>query len=354
MVNMKNILVTGGLGFIGSHIADYFVAQNVSNNIILVDNYARSLFFNEISKRQIQNNLTLLQKHNNIKFYEKDIKDINFLKKLFQKFDFDLIFHTAGQTAVSYSIDNPYIDYQNNFFASINLLETIRKSKSNPKLIYFSSNKVFGDNVNNLKMLEKETRYEFQDPEFKGIPESFPVDHCQHSPYGISKLCSDLYIQEYGYTFELDFIIFRMSCIYGPQQLAVEAQGWINHLILNAIKDKTINIYGNGKQVRDILYISDLISIIKSLTHKNVKNKVYCIGGGYKNTISILELIELLENLLKKKIQYNFHKWRIADQKIYISDIKKASKELDWSPKISPKEGVIMLINYYRTQGYTL
>ncbi|MGM0468219.1 MAG: GDP-mannose 4,6-dehydratase [Promethearchaeati archaeon] len=345
---MKNILITGGLGFIGSHLADYFASKNISNNIILVDNYARSLFFNEISKQQIQNNLIVLQKHNNIKFYEKDIKDINFLKKLFQKFDFDLIFHTSGQTAVSYSIDNPYIDYQNNLFATINLLERIRKSKSNPKLIYFSSNKVFGENINNLNMVEKETRYEFQDSEFLGIPESFPVDQSQHSPYGISKLCSDLYIQEYGYTYGLEFIILRMSCICGPRQLGVEAQGWINHLIFSAIKDKTINIYGNGKQVRDILFINDLLKIFKLILENKIKNEIYCIGGGKDNTISILELINLLEKILEKKIHYKFQEWRKADQKIYFSDITKAKQDFNWSPKISPEEGIKKIIKYYR------
>ncbi|TFF93209.1 MAG: NAD-dependent epimerase/dehydratase family protein [Promethearchaeota archaeon] len=345
---MKNILITGGAGFIGSHIADYFASQNISNNIIIVDNYARSLFFKEISKKQMQNNLSFLQKNNKIRFYDNDIKDTNFLKKLFQKFDFDIICHTSGQTAVSYSIDNPYIDYENNLFATINLLETIRKSKSNPKLIYFSSNKVFGDNVNNLSILEKEIRYEFQDPEFKGIPEKFPVDNCHHSPYGISKLCSDLYIQEYGYTYGLDFIILRMSCIYGPHQLAIEAQGWINHLILNAIEDKTINVYGNGKQLRDVLFISDLIKIFKPLTESKIKNEVYCIGGGKENTISILELIQLLEKLLEKKIRYNFHDWRKADQKIYFSDITKASQDFNWSPGISPEGGIKKIIKYYR------
>lgn len=345
---MKNILITGGAGFIGSHIADYVANREESFNIILIDNFARAQFFNQISKDQIENNIGKLQNYSNLQFYEQDVKNPNFIKELFQRYNFDIIFHTASQTAVTYSVKNPYIDYLNNLDATINLLEQIRKTSTNPKLFYFSSNKVFGNRINDFDLLETQSRYEFKNKNFKGISEDFPVDQTHHSPYGASKLCSDLYIQEYGFTYGLDFIILRMSCIYGPRQLGIEAQGWVAHIIKNALHKKSIRIFGNGKQVRDILYISDLINCIEALLRSEKKREIFCIGGGINNTISLLELIAILENLLNQRIKYQFHSWREADQKIFISDIRKAQKTLNWTPKISPEKGIKKVIKWYK------
>jgi len=345
---MKNILITGGAGFIGSHLAEHFAINSEFDNIVLIDNFARKNFFTHVSKHHIDINIKYLEKYDDIRFYRKDIRKISSLKNLIQEYNFSIIFHAAGQTAVTYSIKNPYDDYEHNVKGTVNILEAIRSSNSDPKLFFFSSNKVFGTKVNDLKIIEEKSRYNLKDETFQGISEHFPIDQCHHSPYGISKLCSDLYIQEFGYTYGLDYIIFRMSCIYGPRQLGVEAQGWIAHLIISALKRAVIKIYGNGKQVRDILHISDLLRCIDSILRIGIKKDLFCIGGGMKNTISILELINLFEEILNYDIQYEFQNWRIADQKIYISDIRKVKKKIGWNPKISPKKGIRNLISWYK------
>jgi CDP-paratose 2-epimerase len=209
---------------------------------------------------------------------------------------------------------------------------------------------VFGNNVNNCQIEEKSKRYEFRRNFKKGIPEEFPVDLSERTPYGTSKLCSDLYFQEYGTLYGLKTGIFRMSCIYGERQFGVEEQGWISHFIYSALKNEVLNIFGNGKQVRDILYISDLIQLFKSFINKFSQNNknVFCIGGGPENTISVLELVEMLEEILDKEIKVKFQEWRPKDQKVYISDITKANNLLNWKPKIKPLTGVEKVVNWMR------
>ncbi len=207
---------------------------------------------------------------------------------------------------------------------------------------------MFGDNVNNCDIEEKETRYVFTSEFKNGISEKFSTDLCEHTPYGASKFCADIYVQEYGHIYGLKTGVFRMSCIYGTRQFGFEDQGWVAHFIISAILGKTINIFGDGKQVRDVLYVSDLIDAYDKFIKlsRKIKHDVFCMGGGKYNTLSLLELIRILENKLNKKINLEFFDWRPSDQKVYISDIFKAKQILKWNPEISTEKGIEILINW--------
>lgn len=352
---MKNILITGAGGFVGSHIAEFYSKNEEIEEIILVDNLSRMKLLNK-EERNVRFNWDYLSGFNKsgfnkFKFYENDIRDFNFLKNLVKTKEIDVIFHTAAQTAVTVSLTNPVNDFQNNVNGTFNLLESARLSSSDPIMILCSTNKVFGNNVNNCNVIEEQYRYSF-DKEFSfGINEDFSIDLCEHTPYGTSKLCSDLYFQEYGHIYGLKTGVFRMSCIYGTRQFGVEDQGWVAHFIISAILGKKIKIFGDGKQVRDVLYIADLINAFDSYIKKaeQIKHNVFCMGGGPENTISLLELIALLKKLLNnQEISYEFQEWRPSDQKVYISDIRKVKSLLKWVPKISPEEGVNKLFEWVK------
>ena len=279
-----------------------------------------------------------------------DLKDYRNILSFFKSNpNIDVVFHAAAQTAVTTSITDPKEDFENNIIGSFNLLEAIRESGQKPTLIYTSTNKVFGANIDYCGIQKEENRYRFNLNYEKGIKEDFPIDHTSHSPYGISKLSADLYFQEYGYQYGFRVGVFRMSCIYGIRQLGCEDQGWVFHFIKSAIKDKTINIFGDGKQVRDVLYVSDLVEAFDLFIKSDLHHSVFNIGGGKDNTLSLLELIELLEIKLFKEIKIEYHDWRSSDQKVYISDISKVSNLLNWSPKISPIEGIGMVLESLKT-----
>lgn len=343
---MTLIVVTGGGGFIGSHVAEHYAKQK-ENEVIIIDNLSRAKLLHKDDKNAMYN-WNYLHQYKNIEFFQNDIRDFNFLKNLFNKIEIDAIIHTAGQTAVTTSVTDPKEDFENNLIGTYNILEAVRISKSNPAIVYCSTNKVFGNNVNECDIEEKETRYAFTSEYKNGISEEFSTDLCEHTPYGASKFCADVYAQEYGHIYGLKTGVFRMSCIYGTRQFGFEDQGWVAHFVISAILDRKINIYGDGKQVRDLLYVSDLIDandkFIKN--SQKLKHDVFCMGGGKENTLSLLELISILKNKLDKKINIEFFDWRPSDQKVYISDISKAKQKLNWNPKINPQEGIEKLINW--------
>lgn len=336
------ILVTGGGGFIGSHVAEFYAQRG--EDVIVFDNLSRM----EILGKKLNGyyNWNYLKKYDNIKFVKGDIRSFNEVKRVA---DVDVIIHTAAQVAVTTSLINPRIDFKINAFGTFNILEAARLSKLNPVVIFCSTNKVFGSNVNKIPIVEKEKRYEFSESKYKnGIGEDFPIDLCEHTPYGASKLSADIYVQDYAYRNEIDAGIFRMSCIYGTRQFGVEDQGWVAWFTIATILNKSITIYGNGKQVRDVLFVSDLIKAFDSFIHKRDKLHlgVYNIGGGSENTLSLLELLDLLEELTGKRTEIIFDKWRPSDQKVYISNISKIRKELGWRPEVDVKNGVKRLVEW--------
>jgi len=339
----EKVLVTGGAGFVGSHVAESYARRG--NEVIVFDNLSREYLLGK-GYKNANYNWNHLGKYNNIKLIKGDVTNFRELKEASK--DVDVIIHTAAQTAVTTSVSEPKTDFMINTIGTFNILETARKFCNNPAIIFCSTNKVYGNNVNEVKVLEKETRYVFEDNFKNGIPETFPIDLCEHTPYGCSKLAADLYTQDYAKIYGLKTAVFRMSCIYGPGQFGVEDQGWVAWFTIATITAKPITIYGDGKQVRDILYISDLIHAFDAFLQRkdHLSGEVFNMGGGPKNTISLLELLDMLEQLTGKRSKIIFSNWRPSDQKVYISSISKTKEKLGWSPKVSPKEGVEGLVNW--------
>ena len=336
----KKILVTGGSGFVGSHVSEYYAKRG--DEVVVFDNLSRgkTLKTADKSESSINYNWNYLKNFENIKLVRGDIKKAEEVANAAE--DVDAIIHTAAQVAVTSSVDDPRMDFEINALGTFNVLEAARKSENSPAVVYCSTNKVYGENVNKIPVKEEETRYVFEGPD--GVPETLSIDLCEHTPYGCSKLAGDLYTQDYAKLYGLKTAVFRMSCIYGTRQFGNEDQGWVAHFVISTITGRPLTIYGDGKQVRDVLYVSDLVRAYDLFLESNKKGTVYNIGGGPKNTISLLELLDVLEEETGKKSEISFSDWRPSDQKVYITDISKAERELGWSPEINVDEGIKRLI----------
>lgn len=332
----KCVLITGGAGFIGVNVAAYYIKKG-----------AEIIIFDNLSRKGANLNLKWLRNQGNFNFIKGDVADYKKITDILKKNrNINIVFHEAAQTAVTISIKNPRQDFDDNALGTFNLLEAIRNYSKDSILIYASTNKVYGA-LESLDTKEKESRYEFKNPKFKkGISENYPLDF--HSPYGCSKGAADQYVRDYSRIFGLKTIVFRQSCIYGPRQFGFEDQGWVAWFIIASLLKKPLTIYGNGKQVRDLLYVDDLISVydlaIKKINKAN--GKIYNVGGGPQNTLSLLELINQLEKFLGYKIEYSFSEIRPGDQKIFIADISKVKKDLGWQPKININKGIKKLFNW--------
>lgn len=334
------ILITGGVGFIGSHVAEFYASKG--NDVAVFDNLSRA----NLLKKNIKNidyNWNYLKKFKNIKLIKGDIRNIKEIQKAAK--GADALVHAAAQTAVTASVVDPASDFETNALGTFNVLESARKNDIK-KILYCSTNKVYGENVNRANVCEEKSRYAFEKKYENGIGEDFSIDLCEHTPYGCSKLAGDLYMQDYGKLYGLKTGVFRMSCVYGTRQLGVEDQGWVAWFAIATLLGQDINIYGNGKQIRDVLFVSDLVDVFDKFIESNLKSDVFNIGGGPKNTLSLLELLDSLNMLTSKKSKINFLDWRPSDQKVYISDISKAKKELDWQPKVTPQEGIKQLVGW--------
>jgi len=338
-MDKETILITGGVGFIGTNAATHYIKKG--NKVVIYDN---------LSRAGAKQNLNWLLTQGNFVFIKGDIRDDRKLLATFKKYRPDLVLHLAAQVEMIGSVENPRYDFEVNALGTFNVLEAMRKTKSKAAAIYSSTNKVMGD-LAYIPIVEKNKRYNYKD--IKGVNENFPLDF--HGPYGCSKGAADQYFLDYSRIFGLNTIVFRQSGIYGPHQFGIEEQGWLAWFCNALLFDKPVTIFGDGKQVRDVLYIDDLLRAF-DLAFKNIsitRGKAYNIGGGPKFSLSIWELFEILEKLSGKKFNYKFGPWRPGDQKIYISDLKSAKKDFDWSPKTSPKEGIKKLYNWI-SQNKTL
>jgi len=333
--------VTGGGGFIGSHVAERFSRQG--HEVLALDNFSRwSTLGEHVLGPWVRTfNWDYIAKLDRVSRQEVDIRDARAVEDALR--DADVIVHAAAQVAVTTSMKDPRTDFEINTVGTFNVLEAARKSGSDPAILFCSTNKVYGDHVNRIPVREDGDRYAFDDASYaKGIPETLGTDRCHHSPYGASKLAADLYVQEYAHTYGLRAGIFRMSCIYGPRQFGMEDQGWVAHFAISALLGKPITIYGDGKQVRDVLFVDDLVRAYEAFVARasHLRGEVFNVGGGPEFTLSLLELLGILEGSLGRKIPVAYADWRPADQRVYVSDIRRAKEALSWSPRIGPIEGV--------------
>ena len=340
---MSKILVTGGAGFIGSHAAEYFAKKG--HDVVVFDNLSRAKLLGK-DDRNARFNWNYLESLKKIKLVKGDVRNFESLKKVAA--DSDIIIHAAAQTAVTTSVVNPETDFSVNAAGTFNVLDVARRLKRKPAIVFCSTNKVYGHNVNKIKVYEEKTRYRFDKKYKAGIPESFSIDLCEHTPYGCSKLTGDIYMQDFSCQYGLKVGVFRMSCIYGTRQFGVEDQGWVSWFAIATIMNKPITIYGDGKQVRDVLFVTDLIRAYESFLKSDIQCGVFNTGGGYTKTLSLLELLNILEEGTGKRSALEFGEWRPSDQKVYISDISKIKKDLKWKPEIEPEKGVMMLIEWIK------
>jgi len=336
-----NVLITGGAGFIGSNAAEYYLRQG-----------ARVTVFDNFTRAGSKKNLTWLQGlSGDLHVINGDIRHFSQIRGIAKEMKAaDLVLHLAAQVAVTTSVINPKEDFEINVLGTIEVLEAMRKSASKAKLIYASTNKVYG-HMETVRIKELKTRYAYSDLPH-GIAEEFPLDF--YSPYGCSKGSADQYIHDYSRIYDLDTVVFRQSCIYGPRQFGVEDQGWVAWFMIAVYMIKKITVYGDGKQVRDLLFIDDLVRAY-DLAYRNkqkTKGNIYNIGGGYKNSLSIWsEFKPILERLFGRKIHARFAQARVGDQKIFISDNRKAQKDFGWQPQVSLTTGLGLIYEWIKHNG---
>jgi len=321
-------LITGGAGFVGSNLAAHLLKRGCKVRIL--DN---------LSRQGAEENMAWLESKDeqNLELLEADIRDSRAVSEAIH--NVDVVFHLAAQVAVTTSVTDPRIDFEINTMGTLNVLETLRQVNPEALLLYSSTNKVYG-RMEDVSVEDTGSSYAFRDyPE--GIAETYPLDF--HSPYGCSKGAADSYVRDYARIYNLRTIVFRMSCIYGTRQFGNEDQGWLAHFVISTVLGRPISIYGDGKQVRDVLYVDDLIEAFElAIDRVDVTGgQVYNIGGGPENTVSVwAEFREMLTKRLGRDIKVQYSDWRPGDQPVYISDISKAGRDLGWVPRVSIDEGI--------------
>lgn len=327
------ILITGGLGFLGSNLA--LESMKKGFETIILDNSSRE---------GSASNLEWLKKQGNFVLEKSDIRLWYDVENAIKSHKPDAIFHAAGQVTMTRSIANPRLDFETNAVGTLNVLESIRMHDPECPIVFSSTNKVYGD-LEYVKYKDGNSRY-FAPDYPNGFDEQMPLDF--HSPYGCSKGCADQYLLDYHRIFNLKTVVFRHSSMYGGRQFATIDQGWVGWFVKQAIKSNKLEIHGNGKQVRDVLFASDMVNLyFNSL--KNIdkcKGKAFNIGGGMENSLSLLELFEFLEIKLQKKLEITNKPWRESDQKIFVANNKKIFDAIGWRPEISKEKGLMEMIKW--------
>jgi CDP-paratose 2-epimerase len=334
-------LITGGIGFIGTNLADQLLRDG--HNVVLFDNIGRA---------GVQENLDWLRGEHGerVQFVKGDVRDFGAVEKAMQ--GAEAVFHLAAQVAVTTSITNPQEDFSINAQGTVNVLEAARRQKPMPTFLYTSTNKVYGG-LEHYRVVERPTRYEFENLP-NGVPETCPLDF--HSPYGCSKGAADQYVRDYHRIYGLPSIVLRMSCIYGPHQFGTEDQGWVAHFALTGLRGGRLTIYGDGKQVRDLLYVGDLVDLMSRARDqiKKTAGQLYNVGGGPSHTISVwTELEGPLKEALGTLPPVEYDEFRPGDQRIYVSDIRKVQQELGWSPRVGIAEGLRRMVESWGTDRRT-
>lgn len=332
-------LITGGCGFLGSNIASEVLKRG--HDLVVFDSLYRFGSYQ---------NLEWIKTQGDFEFIHGDIRNINDVERTIKQHKPDVIYHLAGQVAMTTSIADPRMDFEVNVGGSFNLLNAVRLYSPESTIIYSSTNKVYGD-LEQFAYRETETRYECIDKP-NGFDESVNLDF--HSPYGTSKGSADQYMLDFARIYGLKTAVFRHSSMFGGRQFATFDQGWLGWFTQKAIEIKNgtakepFTISGNGKQVRDLLYASDCVELyLKAADNiETIKGQAYNIGGGIENSSSLLELFQFLEQELDIKMTYQQLPPRESDQRVFVADINKAQKMMNWTPKVTKAEGIRKMIDW--------
>jgi CDP-paratose 2-epimerase len=329
-------LITGGAGFVATNVADRLLSSG--RPVIIFDN---------LSRAGVEHNLRWLKARHGplVQPIVADTREVDAVREAVARAS--QVFHFAAQVAVTTSLVDPFTDFEVNARGTLNVLEAMRALPSPPSLLFTSTNKVYGD-LADVALVRRDGRYEPKERRLAahGIGEDRPLDF--HSPYGCSKGAAEQYVLDYARTFGLRTAVFRMSCIYGPHQFGTEDQGWVAHFLIRAIEKRPVTIYGDGCQVRDILFVEDLVEAMLAAHDAidQLAGQPFNIGGGPRNTISLNELLALIERLTGCRPAASFDAWRTADQRYYVSDVGKFERATGWSPKVGVNEGIERLYNW--------
>lgn len=337
------LLITGGCGFLGSNLAADALARG--DELVVFDSLYRN------GSRE---NLAWLKTHGDFTFEHGDIRNQNDISRVVQSFQPDAIFHLAGQVAMTTSIANPRMDFEVNVMGTHNLLEAVRQFAPDAAVVYSSTNKVYGD-LEQYTYTETATRYQCVDrPD--GFDEQTQLEF--HSPYGCSKGAADQYMLDYARIFGIKTVVFRHSSMYGGRQFATYDQGWVGWFCQKAVETSKgllkdpFTISGSGKQVRDVLHAEDMKRLYMAAVNNidTAKGQAFNIGGGVENSLSLLELFALLEKIANIKLSYSQLPVRESDQRVFISDLKKAKQFLGWQPMVTAQDGVTRMYEWvYKT-----
>ncbi len=334
----RNYFVSGGAGFIGSN----YVYR-------LLERGEKVTVYDNLSRAGAPRNLKWLQEKFGEKAFKLVVGDVRDAAQLTASTrEADVIVHLAAQVAVTTSVVDPRNDFEINANGTFNMLEAARLNGRQPVIIYASTNKVYGG-MEDVKVVERAARWEYEDLP-SGASEAQPLDF--HSPYGCSKGTGDQYVRDYSRIYDLPTVVMRQSCIYGPRQFGVEDQGWVAWMVIAAVTGRAITIYGDGKQIRDLLHVYDLLDAYDAAIQQidQVKGQVFNLGGGPTNTLAVwTEFGPLLEKLLGKPIPVAYGDWRPGDQKVFVADIRKAGKVLGWTPKYDVEKGIRQLFDWVST-----
>ena len=347
---MSIVLITGSCGLIGSESVDFFEKKGF--DIVGIDNNLREFFFGKDGSTIWQRN-KLIKTNKKYTHYNTDIRNYKKLEKIFKKYrkNIKIIIHCAAQPSHDYGKNFPILDFNVNATGTLNMLELTKVYCSDSVFINMSTNKVYGDNPNKLNIIEKSKRWELKknDKNFKGIDENFSLDNCTHSFFGVSKVYSDLIAQEYGKNVGLKTVSFRGGCITGPNHSGAKLHGFLSYLVKASLKNRKYFMIGyKGKQVRDNIHSSDLVSCFWEVFKKPKRGEVYNIGGGRKSNCSVIEALEMLEDISGIEIKKKYiKKNRVGDHIWYVSDLKKFKKHYpNWKQKYDTKKILKELINY--------